>query len=158
MQVCEVRLVTALWHMTLFGEEAQQASRRLLNQLQATRVIGKSDMREFYLLLSICCLLDLEDVVVEEHVKLLIGVIYAQLLEGVAGEVLKAKYVKDADECCLIFSRISALVDVIDQPGKGAGVESFPHRVPVLSGFLQLQRDLGDISTDVDLTDRCHSL
>ena len=59
-----------------------------------------------------------EDVVVKKFVKLLVGVIDAQLLETVGGKVLKSKDVKDPDELSHILARICALVDVVHQPRK----------------------------------------
>jgi hypothetical protein len=48
---------------------------------------------------------------------------------------------------------VGALVDVVHQPGEGAGVERLAHGVPVLPRLLQLQRDLRDVPANVDLPD-----
>lgn len=52
----------------------------------------------------------------------------------------------------LVLAWIGALVDVVHQPGKGAGVKCFGHGVSVLLGFCMLQGDMCDVATDVDLS------
>ena len=47
---------------------------------------------------------------------------------------------------------ICALVDMIDEPGEGPGVEGLCHGVPILFGLVELERDLGHVPPDVDLT------
>ena len=44
-----------------------------------------------------------EDVVIEEHVELLVRVVDAQLLEGVRVEILKPENVEDPDKLRLVF-------------------------------------------------------
>jgi hypothetical protein len=53
---------------------------------------------------------------------------------------------------------ICAFVDMIHDPGEGAGVERLGHGVPVLARFLQLQRDLSHVPADVDLPHQSHLL
>jgi hypothetical protein len=45
-----------------------------------------------------------EDVVIEEHVKFFVGVVDAQLLEGVRVEVFETEDVQDTDEFCLVVA------------------------------------------------------
>ena len=51
-----------------------------------------------------------------------------------------------------VFTWIGALVDVIHNPGKGARVERFGHGMAMLTRLVQLERDLGHVPPDVDLT------
>ena len=46
----------------------------------------------------------LKNVMIEEHVKLLVGVVDAELLEAVATKVLEAKNIQDADKRCLLVT------------------------------------------------------
>ena len=46
----------------------------------------------------------LENVMIEEHVQLLVGVVDAELLKAVAVKVLEAKNIEDADKHCLLFT------------------------------------------------------
>ena len=93
---------------------------------------------------------------VEELVQLLVGVVDAQLLEGVPLKVLESKDVQDADEPGGAPPGIGALVDVVHQPCEGAGVERLGHGVAVLLRLVELERDLGDIAADVDLANQEH--
>ena len=45
-----------------------------------------------------------EDVVIEEHVQFFVGVVDAQLLEGVRVEVFETEDVQDTDEFCLVVA------------------------------------------------------
>lgn len=93
---------------------------------------------------------------IEELVQLLIRVVDAELLEAVQREVLESKDIEDSKEPRDILARIRAVVDMVDLPSEGAGIECLCHRVPVLSGLLHLQRDFRDITANVYLSYQHH--
>lgn len=88
---------------------------------------------------------------IEELVQLLVRVIDAQLLETIGIEVLEAKDIQHTEKPRYVLARIRAVVDVIDEPGEGPGVQGLGHGVPVLLGLLNLQRYLRDVASHVDL-------
>ena len=106
--------------MTLFRKELQKAPRWFINQLQASCVVCEGDVRKFYFLCRILktesiesasriiqllyrLLFYFEDIVVEEHVKFFVGVVYAKLLKGICGKVFKSEDIQDANKLCHIF-------------------------------------------------------
>lgn len=94
------------------------------NRLERGQNIGISTTHDF--------LLQSEDVVVEELVQLFVGVIYAQLLERVADEILKTEYVEHSQEASRVLAGVGARVDVVHQPGERPRVQRLRHRMPVL--------------------------
>lgn len=51
---------------------------------------------------------------IEELVELLVGVVDAELLEGVDGKVLEAEDVEDTEKAWRVLAGVGAGVDVID--------------------------------------------
>ena len=49
-------------------------------------------------------LFNFEDIVIEEHVKFFVGVVYAKLFKGVGCEVLEAKDIQNTNELCHVLS------------------------------------------------------
>lgn len=72
---------------------------------------------------------------IEELVELLVGVVDAELLEGVDGKVLKAEDVEDTKEAWRVLAGVGAGVDVIDKPSERPRVKRLGHRVSVLSSL-----------------------
>lgn len=93
---------------------------------------------------------------IEKLVQLLVRVVDAELFEAVQREVLESKDVENPEEPRDILTRVRAIVDMIDEPNEGAGIERLRHRVPILSGLLYLQRNLRDIAADVYLSYQHH--
>lgn len=149
-----------LGHVTLFGEQFQHAPGRFLDELQARRVVGEPNVREFYVLLSVLhkkrppndnrtttrppggggdntydLLFEREHVMIEELVQFLVRVVDAQLFERVDGEILETEYVEHAEEPGRVLARIRARVDVIDEPRERPRVQRFGHGVPVFDGL-----------------------
>ena len=133
MQVVNVGQVAAFGHVALLREQLEDAARRLLDELDAGRVIGEGDVRKLDLFGQVQLLLQSEDVVIEEAVQLLVGVVDAQLLERVAAEVFEAEDVEDAEEALALLPGTRAPVDVIQQPGERTRVQDPRHRVPVFT-------------------------
>ena len=70
---------------------------------------------------------------IEIILYLLVGYVDAQLLERVAGEVLEAEYVEEADRERLVARRpgeTEQTIDLIDHPVEQSAVQPFRHRVP----------------------------
>lgn len=76
-----------------------------------------------------------EDIIIEEHVQLLVGVIDAELFERVGGEVLKAEDVEHAERPRRLPARRRAAVHVTHEPRERARVQRTRHRVTVLAGL-----------------------
>lgn len=72
---------------------------------------------------------------IEELVELLVGVVDAELLEGVDGKVLEAEDIQDTEETRRVLARVGAGVDVVDEPSERARVQRLGHRMSVLSGL-----------------------
>lgn len=51
----------------------------------------------------------------------------------------------------LVLAWVGTLVDVIHQPGKGAGVQRLGHGMPVLLGLSVFEGNKSDVSPNVDL-------
>ena len=89
-----MRAGACLGCLALRVEQAEDAERRLLDELDAGLVVGIVDADAAYALLGVDLLLHLEDELEEELVQLLVGEVDAQLLEGVDLEDLEAKDVE----------------------------------------------------------------
>lgn len=81
-------------------------------------------------------LFECEDVIIEEHVQLLVRVIDAELLERVGREVLEAEYVEYAECTCGVTAVSGAAVHVTHEPRERACVQRAGHRVTI---FARLQ-------------------
>ena len=89
-----MRACACLGCLALRVEQAEDAERRLLDELDAGLVVGIVDAYAAYALLGVDLLLHLEDELEEELVQLLVGEVDAQLLEGVDLEDLEAEDVE----------------------------------------------------------------
>lgn len=92
-------------------------------------MVNKNDQKTYNFLFQS------EDIVVEKLVQLFVGVVDAELLEGVDRKVLEAEYIENAQEPRRVLSWVCASVDVVHQPRESSGVECLRHRVPVLSSL-----------------------
>ena len=90
-------------------------------------------------LLGVLLLLQFEYVLVEVKVEVLVGVIYAELLEAVLREVLEAEYVQDGDGGGLLGALVHDVIDAGDQPGEQRAVERLGERVPGVQRLIDIQ-------------------
>ena len=104
---------------------------------ETNRVI---DRRPVDLLLGVFLLLQLEYVLVEVELKVLVGVIDAQLLEAVLREVLEAEYIEYRDGGRLFRPFVDDVIDTSDQPGEQGTVQSLGERVPCVQSLVDIQR------------------
>ena len=133
VQIVDVGQIAAFGHVTLFGEQFEDAAGRFLNELDAGRIVGEGDVRELDLFGQVELLFQGKHVVIEEAVQFLVGVVDAQLFEWIATKVLKAKDVQNAQETVSVLSRARAPVDVIQQPGKCSRIQHSGHGMSIFS-------------------------
>lgn len=77
---------------------------------------------------------------VEVELKVLVGVIDAQLLEAVLREVLEAEYIEDRDRGRLFRPFVDDVIDTSDQPREQGTVQSLGERVPGIQSLVDIQR------------------
>eukprot|EP00967_Tisochrysis_lutea_P043970 scaffold53196_cov28-Tisochrysis_lutea.AAC.3 len=111
----------------------------LIEQVEAALVVDEFDGLPLYALARILGLLRLEDVPIELLLQPLVGIIDAQLFKRVDGEVLKAKYVEDADERGGGVLVDQLCIAPLDQPGKELPIERLGKRVTRILGLIAIQ-------------------
>lgn len=139
MQIIDVGQVAAFGHVTLLWKQFEDATRRLLDELHARRIISESDVRKLDLFGQIQLLFQGEHVVIEEAVQLLVRVIDAQLFERVAAEVFETENVQNAEEAFAFLAWTRAPVDVVQQPRKRPWVQHPSHGVSIFTCLFQSQ-------------------
>jgi hypothetical protein len=141
--------VGGLREATLLVEEHEHAGRRhLLDEVDAGLVVAVVDLRETDLLAGVLVLLEPKDVLVEVGLELLVGVVDAELLEGVHFEVLKSKDVEHADEI-LQVRLVDRLVDVHHQPLEQPRVQRFHQCIARVDRLVVLQRNHRDLTLHI---------
>ena len=123
-------LVARVWLLARLVEDAHDACRALLDEVDAALVVLVLDARPRDALLLVQVLLRLEDELEEELLQLLVGKVDAELLEGVDRERLEAVDVEQPDE----LGRLGRLaadrdVDLVDDVVEELRVHRLGQRV-----------------------------
>ena len=152
-----VRVIRALTarQRALLVQQHQQASRPLLDQVNACLVVGEVDVLHGQLLLLKGLDLELEERLQELLVQHLVGVVDAQLLERVHRTLglvhaLEAEYVEHGDLSrglrvgTAAAAALEAIVDAAYQPVKEARVERPGERVHAVGRLAHAQRNRGE--------------
>ena len=95
-------------------------------------VVTEADWIPLNFLLCVLRLLQLENVLVEEVLQVLVGVVDTQLFEAILLEILEPKDVEDGDDVLDVLAGGLAADDLVqsgDEPGEQTGVKSLRHRI-----------------------------
>lgn len=72
---------------------------------------------------------------IKELMEFLIGVVDAELFEGIDGEVFKPEDVEDTEDTRRLLAWVGACIDVVHQPRERPRVKRFGHRMSVFPGL-----------------------
>ena len=132
------RLVRGLGEVGLLVHEPDETERLLRQQVDAVLVVHKRNLAPVDSLLVVLLLLQLKDVLVKVKLQLFVGIVDAKLLERVLLKVLKAENIKDADKR-MLAALANRVVDVLQDAGEHAAVQSLAEGVPRIDGLLHKQ-------------------
>ena len=96
-----------LWKVALIVEDVQDSCGLGGDEVDGGLVVLEVDVLPADLLLGVLLLLQLEDVLVEEVLQCLIGIVDAQLLKAVVVEVLQEEDNAQVNSACLCYNSLS---------------------------------------------------
>ena len=123
VQLAVERLVRGVWSARDRIEDGEDARARVVKDLAQHGVVGGGDGWELDALALVKINLVHEDLLHEEVVQPLVGVVDADLLEGILVEHLEAEDIEDTDDVRAVGARPERLVDCEDEVVEHARVK-----------------------------------
>ena len=121
-------LVISFGELALLVDERHEVERADGDEVERLLVVDELDVVPVDGLVVVLLLLHLEDVLDEELLQVLVGVVDAELLERVGAEVFEAEDVKHADGCLVLSADAVRLgdgrIDLSDDVDEEASVDS----------------------------------
>ena len=146
VELLQQGLVRPLREPALLVNKRDYVERFLREQIQNLLVVRKQNVLPVDSLARVLGLLQLEDVLDEELLQILVGVVDADLLETVQTESLEPEYVQHPDGMSgarpplFIGGAVDSLIDVVYHAYKVAAVHTLSERVSVVAGLSRRER------------------
>lgn len=126
----EHRLIRALGKFRLFIDQSHDVQLLDSNQVQGILIVDEFYVLPIDSLVIVLLLLQFENVLYEELLQILVGIVDAELLETVVIEVLETKNVEHSDRTArLVLGPKYGLVNFLDHVNKQSPVNAFYERV-----------------------------
>ncbi len=115
----------------------------ILDWTRSYLIVNELDVVPVDRLVVVFLLFQLEDMLDEELLEIFVGIVDAELLEGVAVKVFEAENVQDADGvsfmCCPLVRSEDRRIDFLDNVDEQSAVDSFGKRIPDILALVCVQ-------------------